>query len=153
MEDQSEVVNTCYSWILLSLDAYICIIKNQYNIPLQTKQKPIQDGEKIKEKLIVSKTQLQDTQVLPTENLKLIEIQLTCISGASSVHYLLPNNSSVATLVKLRCNCSSASPDRKQSIVQNLWGNSLNWNTELPFWRRKQTPFPKEKKILNYFIF
>lgn len=31
-------------------------------------------GRKKKEKLIVSKTQLQDTQVLPTENLKLIEI-------------------------------------------------------------------------------
>lgn len=35
------------------------------------KQKPVQDEEGKKKKLTVFKTQLQDTQVLPTDNLKL----------------------------------------------------------------------------------
>lgn len=147
MEDTGEVVYTCYRWILLSLDAYICI-NTQNNIPLHTKQKPIQDWEKNKKKeeLIISKTKLQDTQTLPTENLKLIKMYLRYISEATSLCYLLPNNSSVITPVKLFCNCSSASYNKKQPTVHNLRGNSLIWNMKLPFWRRKQIPLPKFKK-------
>lgn len=152
----SEVVYTCYIRILLSLDAYIRIINTQNNIPLHTKQKPIQDGEKKKKGTDYIKTKL----ALPTENLKLIKMYLRYISEASSLCSLLPNNSCVITPVKLCCNCSSVSYNRKQPIVQNLWGNSFIWNTKLLFWRRTQIPLAKLKKkkkrgkdILNYFIF
>lgn len=133
----------CYRWILLSLDTYI-YIKEQHSISLQTKQKSIQQEEKKKQ--IATRIQLQDPQVIPTKNLKrLSEIQPRSISGASPLKYLLPNNTYVITLLKLCSNCSSASPNRKQPIVQNLHREQLQLKYKIAIFE-KTYPISRGKK-------
>lgn len=78
VKSMSGAIYAFCNWELLNLYAHTGIIKKQYKDTLQTKQKPIQDVKRGKKKIkknkpSVLKAQLQDTQVLTTENLKLIK--------------------------------------------------------------------------------
>lgn len=77
---------------------------------------------------------VQNTAVLPTDYLNLrSSAQSYSRTKFPSLLYLLPNNTSLIALVKL----FQCSPKRKQSILQNLWGNRFNWNRKLPFGGKK----------------